>query len=276
MQRFTFADAALDIVMPLITRHAASLSSPWDSYFEGEVLGARHIAVRRGDDIAGYVGLDGDRLVAFFIAPPHYRHAPDILECAVAEYGISRALVLTNDPLFCSLIAEWECHITTRNACLFIDGAAVPKPSSPFERPAFRPAEEGDIDSVIAATGDFFDRPAEYVLQNMIFLLESGGELLGCGIIEPGRISADCASIGMITAMPHRRKGVAALMLWHLKELCFKRGLRPIAGCWYYNSLSRKSLENAGMLAAGKAFTVELVEKNPLPLRTGNPPGEDV
>jgi hypothetical protein len=50
--------------------------------------------------------------------------------------------------------------------------------------------------------------------------------------------------------------------------------MRPIAGCWYYNVISRKSLEAAGMIAASKSFRAVLLGKEELPLRTGNPPGE--
>ncbi|HYE82392.1 MAG TPA: hypothetical protein VEG39_09525 [Clostridia bacterium] len=50
--------------------------------------------------------------------------------------------------------------------------------------------------------------------------------------------------------------------------------MKPIAGCWYYNVISRRSLEAAGMIAVGKGFDAVLLGKEKLPLRTGNPPGE--
>lgn len=59
-----------------------------------------------------------------------------------------------------------------------------------------------------------------------------------------------------------------------LEEWAYSKGLRPVAGCWYYNVLSRRSLEAAGMIAASKGFNAVLLGKEELPLRTGNPPGE--
>ncbi len=88
--------------------------------------------------------------------------------------------------------------------------------------------------------------------------------------------SAKCVSIGMITCREHRQKGVAQTILWNLKEWAYSNGLRPVAGCWYYNVLSRRSLEAAGMIAASKGFNAVLPGKEELPLRTGNPPGEIV
>lgn len=78
--------------------------------------------------------------------------------------------------------------------------------------------------------------------------------MMGCGIVERGRLFPECVSIGMITCREHRQKGVAQTILWNLKGWAYSNGLKPVAGCWYYNLLSRRSLEAAGMIAASKGF----------------------
>ena len=61
----------------------------------------------------------------------------------------------------------------------------------------------------------------------------------------------------------------------NLKEWAYKNNLRPVSGCWYYNTLSRKSLESVGMIATSIGYEAILKGKETLPqLRTGNPPGE--
>jgi hypothetical protein len=138
----------------------------------------------------------------------------------------------------------------------------------------FRIAGVADMPAILRETGDFFDRLEEWINAQTIFMLEDGNTLMGCGIVEQGRLFTDCVSIGMITCREHRHKGVAQIILWHLKEWAYSHNMRPIAGCWYYNVISRKSLEAAGMIAASKGFRAVLLGKEELPLRTGNPPGE--
>jgi len=100
--------------------------------------------------------------------------------------------------------------------------------------------------------------------------------LLGCGIIEYGRLFKKCASIGMITCKGHRKKGIGQIILWHLKEICYEKGITPVAGCWYYNTLSRKTLEKANMISVARGMRANLTGKENIPERTGNPPGEEV
>lgn len=72
----------------------------------------------------------------------------------------------------------------------------------------------------------------------------------------------------------YRRNGVAKTILINLKDWAYNHNLKPVAGCWYYNTLSRKSLESAGMIATSIGYEAILKGKEKLPLRTGNPPGE--
>jgi GNAT superfamily N-acetyltransferase len=177
----------------------------------------------------------------------------------------------------CALISEWDFNIE-RAACFFVDSAEKPEGTA---KGVFRLAEKGDCGRIREVCKDFFDDESynfscleERIDAGAVFMLEEGEELLGCGIIERGVFCKDCASIGMFTNPVHRKKGVARTILIRLKEWTYKNGLVPVAGCWYYNTLSRKSLESAGMIAASKGFEAILKGKEKLPLRTGNPPGE--
>ena len=258
----------------MLLRHAQALYAPWDSYMEENILKNQMVAIHAEGELIGYANLNGEQLFSFYVAQAFYRFAPQILAQLISEYGIKSAQVLTNDPLSAALIMEWDCELIDYGACFFVDALRLDMPNVRAEQPVFREATVEDIDRIVSATGDFFDKLAHRIAERTIFLLEDGGELMGCGIVEVGAVCADCVSIGMITRKDHRRKGVAQRMLWHLKEWAYAHGLRPIAGCWYYNVLSRKSLEAAGMIATGKGYSVALKEKKPLPLRTGNPPGE--
>ena len=78
----------------------------------------------------------------------------------------------------------------------------------------------------------------------------------------------------MFVNREYRGKGYAPLILLKLKEWCYSNSFKPVAGCWYPNTLSRKSLERAGMIAVAIGFEAILKGKEKLLLRTGNPPGE--
>ena len=145
----------------------------------------------------------------------------------------------------------------------------------------FRTARLSDIERIRKVCGDFFEEPSggfitleERVEAETIFLLENNEELLGCGIVEKSQFCKGIASIGMFVNREYRKKGVARTILINLKKWAYIHNLKPVAGCWYYNTLSRKSLESAGMIATSIGYKAILKGKEKLPLRTGNPPGE--
>lgn len=261
-------------IMDVLREHSRCLSSPWDSYMEESILKNDAYLLHCDGVPIGYASIAGNQLFSFFVAKPYYKMAPDVLAHVIGSFRIETAEVLTNDPLFAGLIMEWDYRVKDRSGCFFTDGGRCGKPALQADNPIFREACDADIPAIQLYTGDFFDRLAERIAGREIFVLEDGDRLMGCGIVERGRIHEDCVSIGMITCKEHRRKGVAQTILWHLKEWAYRHELRPIAGCWYYNVLSRKSLEACNMIPTGKSFSVALQGKQALPLRTGNPPGE--
>lgn len=274
LENFKYEKVKIDDIFPIVKEHAGFLSSPWDSYMEENLFKNETLAIYVDDRLVGHASVNKDMLFSFYVRPSHFSIAPSIFADFVKEFRMETAQAMTNDPLFAALLMEWEYEITEKNACFFTDGGKTSKPSVKAEHPVFRIACASDIPAIGKHTGDFFDVLEERIAESTIFVLEDGAELMGCGVLEPGKIHRDCVSIGMITRKEYRHRGVAQTILWQLKEWAYTHGLRPIAGCWYYNVLSRKSLESVGMIATGKSYMVKLIEKKTLPLRTGNPPGE--
>jgi GNAT superfamily N-acetyltransferase len=232
-----------------------------------------------GTKCIGYAAQKKQTLQFFYVRKKYFRYAPALLEKFISEKGIKRVFVITQDSLLCTLIAEWE-YEKEKHACFFIDGG---RKEIPETKAIFRPAVSADTRRIRKVTGKFFDDTnggfaslEERIAAGMIFVLENKNDLLAGGIIEKGIICRDCASIGMFVNRDFRGRGYAPLILLKLKEWCYQHDLKPIAGCWYYNTLSRKSLEAAGMVAISIGFEAILEGKEKLPLRTGNPPGEFV
>jgi GNAT superfamily N-acetyltransferase len=61
----------------------------------------------------------------------------------------------------------------------------------------------------------------------------------------------------MYTAERFRRQGVGTATIALLIEECRGQGLRPVAGCWYYNHRSKQTLERAGMYSPTRLLKVE-------------------
>jgi GNAT superfamily N-acetyltransferase len=261
----------------LLKAHIKSLAYPLDSWLEDQLFNSAVYKLMYRTKCIGYAAQKKQTLQFFHVRKKYFRYAPALLEKFVAENGIKRVFVITQDSLLCALIAEWE-YQKEDHACFFTDGG---RKEIPETNAIFRPAVSADTRSIRKVAGKFFDEKSggfssleQRIAAGMIFVLENKKDLLGGGIIEKGMICRDYASIGMFVNRDFRGKGYAPLILLKLKEWCYQHDLKPIAGCWYPNTLSRKSLEAAGMVATSIGFEAILKGKEKLPLRTGNPPGE--
>ena len=272
----SFESAAFEQQLPLIRQHMQSLAQPPDSFLEEQLEASELLQIMLDGTAIGYAALREGALYSFYVAPAYYRHAPDILETLAASREITLLHVLTHDSRLLSLLMEWDYTMREREACWFTDGGRTECPAVRGCEPLFRLATAADEARIRQEIDDFFDPLPERIAADTIFVLEDKGDFLGFGIVERSKLCPGFASIGMITAKPHRRRGVASCVLWQLKEWAYQNELQPIAGCWYYNTLSRKSLEAVGMIASGKGYFVRLHERIVPPVRTGNPPGEDV
>jgi predicted acetyltransferase len=61
----------------------------------------------------------------------------------------------------------------------------------------------------------------------------------------------------MYVIEPFRQQGAGTQLIRLLIEECNKQGLHPIAGCWYYNHLSKRTLEKAGMFTQTRLFKID-------------------
>ena len=110
-----------------------------------------------------------------------------------------------------------------------------------------RRAHQDDIEQMNTLTGDFFDRAAWRVAEGQIYVALREGTPVGYGVIEPSTLYPAAASIGMITVESMRNQGIGTAIIGALLDECARQQRTAIAGCWYYNHLSKKTLEKAGM-----------------------------
>jgi GNAT superfamily N-acetyltransferase len=253
-----------------------------DSWLEDQLFNSAIYKLMSGKKCIGYAAQKKQTLQFFHVRKKFFRYAPALLEKFVAENGIKRVFVITQDSLLCALIAEWE-YTKEKHACFFTESGQAANPGVNITNIVFRIAGINDISKIRRGTGEYYNEKSggfssleERIAAGAIFILEDKHNLLGCGDIEKCRVCRDYASIGMVVNRDFRGKGYAPVILVKLKEWCHLNGFKPVAGCWYYNPLSRKSLEAAGMVATSIGFEAILKGKEKLPMRTGNPPGEPV
>lgn len=279
-ENYTVIKSTMGKLTDIIGQHAHSLSYPMDSWLEDQLSEADCLDIIYDGSTVGYAGIKEQNLRFFYIMPTHFSHAPEILQRLIEDYSITRLFFMSQDPLLATLVIGWDYEIE-KVGCFFSDSGKKVPVDETMSRTAVRSAGKQDISEIRRGAGDFFDEASggyatleERLAAETIFILEEEGLALGYGIVELGRICSGVASIGMFVNPAHRRRGAAKTILIALKQWVYNQGLKPVAGCWYYNTLSRKSLESAGMIATAVGYEAILGQKENLPLRTGNPPGE--
>jgi GNAT superfamily N-acetyltransferase len=270
---YTFRPSTLKESEDLLSQYLQGLSLPMESYAEDNLIQCKVFSIDAGDTPIGFFALQDETLWFFHVMKERVRYAQDIFAEVIETQGIKEIYVQTSDALLVSLTMDWEFE-KRKSAYFFVDGRDTPRPELNFPDVTFTPASLEDFDFIQQETNGFFS--PDDLKNGTIFMLRSSQALLGCGIGVPGRFFTDCMSIGMVTCAGYRRRGVGKYILWKLKKWCYEQGLKPIAGCWYYNTLSRRSLESAGMVSLARGITAVLTGKEAIPERTGNPPGEPV
>lgn len=109
------------------------------------------------------------------------------------------------------------------------------------------PAQLSDVDLIRAKSGGFLDPIEARIGRNEVFLTLRNDALAGFGVREVSTLYDDVASVGMFTLEDHRGTGAGTATIALLIADSRRLGFRPVAGCWYYNHASKRTLERAGM-----------------------------
>ena len=124
-------------------------------------------------------------------------------------------------------------------------------------RYSMRPAALEDAEFVRQESGEFFEDLERHIAAEEMFVTLSGEESVGFGMLVKSALYDDVASVGMYSIERFRRAGVGTATIAMLIEECRRRSLRPVAGCWYYNHRSRRTLQRAGMYSSTRLLKVD-------------------
>lgn len=225
-----------------------SLRYPMDSFGEDHFIDAEVYGIFFGELVVGFVATHNTTLWFFYMERMWSGAAAHVFKLFIDQHQIEAVYYYTSDTLLVSLVCDLEFELE-KGSYVFIDAGRLEKPRLDLGNTTLRTAEIKDLEWIQSETAQFFDHLEARIVEGTIFMLLRGTELLGCGIIEYSEHFKGFGSIGLITCKQYRQKGVGQTMVWHLKEYCYERGIQPIAGCWYYNTNSRKTLERSGMVS---------------------------
>lgn len=246
----------LNRLKELMTGYAAGLSSPIESYLEEHIKSSNHYLIIIDEIEIGYFSIFKKEMLTQFYVEKQYRHlAQEIFQKVKKTETILFAYVPTCDEFFLSHAIDCHSRIE-RQAYFFSDSKRTINHEKLLNDFSLRIATDKDIEEIKETSGDFFDKLDERISRQEIFVGSLKGETAGFGIIEKGTIMKGHVSIGMFVIPSYREQGVGRNILLELKKYAYENELKPIAGCWYYNHNSKKSLESAGMYSSCRLLKI--------------------
>jgi RimJ/RimL family protein N-acetyltransferase len=254
----SFKQVRLDDINVELKKHLRSLPSAIDSFLEDHVLESIHYNILVSNIEAGFTSIHQGSLVTQFYLTPEYRCYGQSIFAQIKKLAqVQAAFVATCDEFFLSHALD-DYRQFAKQAYFFATPSELPDVSHlPY---TLRQAIESDIEGIQHHSGDFFgdkDGIESKVKNQELFLTFSAKNCVGFGIIEKSTLLDKTASIGMFVIESHRQQGTGTAIIQLLMKVCEEKGLRPVAGCWYYNHLSKKTLERAGMFSQTRLLKVD-------------------
>lgn len=245
--KIVFKKSDFQGIEEFVKDYKRQLSNPIDSFLEEHILSSQHFIIELEDKEIGYTSIfQGELITQFYLINEYRSCAQEVYNRVKRLLNVRGAFVPTCDEFFLAHSMDSLSSIE-RQAYFFKDSGKMLKGKR--YNVNLRLAEERDIDEIKRLSGDFFDKFQERIGREEIYIASNDGGVVGYGIMERGIILKEYVSIGMFTVEEYRERGIGTAILIQLKNQVYKIGKKPLAGCWFYNHNSKKTLEKAGMIS---------------------------
>jgi RimJ/RimL family protein N-acetyltransferase len=239
-----------------VRAHLAAQTGRIDSFLEGKMRESRHYRIALGGADAGFASIHGGSLITqFALAPPFRAQGQQVFRELRRMERVGSAFVPTCDEFYLVHALD-DYRQLAKQAYFFVerpDLAPLPDPA----RVRQTAATAADAGMIRAESGDFCDPIAERIGRRELYLTRRDGETAGIGIIERSAYYNDVASVGMFTLEPFRGSGIGTATIRLMIEVAHAEGRRAVAGCWYYNHGSKRTLERAGLSSPTRLLKID-------------------
>lgn len=222
-----------------------------DTYWEEYIFQSQIYSIYIYDEFAGCFSIHKDEtlLTSFFINDKFLHFSFSVFEDIIKLFDIKCAYVVSNDEQLLSLVCDVAFNLENQNRvemqAYFFDDITSPKRPAEFDETFIRPMVQADIvdlnDSEFEHYKDLSnENDTKYIMRDL------NNAVMAVGHIQRMVLAPQWGACGMVVSPQFRKQGVGRSMIIALKKKCIKEGLIPIAGCWYYNTNSRLTLQSCG------------------------------
>ena len=265
MNQIEFIKSSIKEINPIMEEYLQSLTGVVDDFWEEHILMADIYLIQKEEKAVGCFAIHKkDKITMFYIRHEYIHMAQDIFKKILSDFCVQTAFVATCDLLFLNLCLDF--HKKVELQAYFFDGTRVMAVREPeYGRELLSEIKPEEIVEINRRTDNFFSFASQenyYKNGYKIFRLAENGIDLGYGIYVPGRLIPRYFACGMVTIAEYREKGVGRSIQIHMADMIRKNGGVPVSGCWYYNTLSKKTIESAGRYNSVRLLNVFFTEQN--------------
>lgn len=254
MHNITLESQPFEAVYDTLGAHYQSLAAPIESFLEDHIVDSDHYHMMVDDQVGGVASVYDRTLLTQFVVACRFRPiSAQLFSSVLQATAVKSAFVPTCDELYLSCALDRSAKVA-QQAYVWQAGEEV----FSAENLTLITATPADQPLIVAQTGDFFGDLPTVIARGDLFIGLRDGQPVGFGISEPSRFYPATASIGMYTVETFRQQGVGTDLIRALVAVCRQRGVRPVAGCYYYNHASRNTLIKAGMFAQTRLLKIDL------------------
>ena len=231
-------------------------SAPIDSYLEDHIFESNHYNILLAGQTAGFASIHQGGLVTQYSLDDSFKsYGQAVYQQLRRMEEVRAALVPTCDEFFLAHALDDYLQLH-KQAYFFMAREEIIEINHDSDAKLLL-ASEQDVSFIKKQSGDFFDGLEKMVDLEEIYKTFRNEECVGFGVLVRSKLYYDVASIGMFTIERFRNTGIGTLTIKLLIKECRKQNLRPVAGCWYYNHVSKKTLERAGMYSRTRLLRIE-------------------
>ena len=242
-----FAHCKWEEIQGHVEDHVRKHNITVESFWEDHVLKSNHYKIIADNKLAGYFAIHKESMITLFNVFHSIAGQSQEIFARVKRYEqVTNAMVATGDEFFLSHCFDSFSRIEKQAYFAIFTERDMPEEKQKDIRMRLMDIdsdEPGMFEDFLDGIIDEMRKGADYT---EVYTAEHEGDVVGCGVIDYGRIIKDAASIGMYVRPEYRRRGIAANILRQMKSVANSKGCRAFAGCWYYNHNSKKSMESAG------------------------------